>query len=101
MLEFDIRIVREAWTSHKPAMPEPFTLVGYESPYVFAVDGRPPLIIDAEGIILISGAVYTWCRSGCCTQNPRKWPSIEAAANFHGSYIVRHDGNVTAPDASD
>jgi len=101
MLEFDIRTVREDWTSHKPTMPEPFTLVGYQSPYVLASAGRPPLIIDAEGVVLTSGAVYTWCRTGCCEQNPRRWPSTEAAANFHGSYIVGNDGSLAAPGFAD
>lgn len=101
MPEFDIRTVREDWTSHKPAMPAPFTLVGYQSPYVLASNGRPPLIIDAEGVVLASGAVYAWCRTGCCGQNPRRWPSVEAAADFHGSFIVGHDGSIIAPETTD
>lgn len=110
MSQLDLQMVREDWAGHMAAMPEPFVLVGYESPYVLARDGRPPLIIDAEGIILASGAVYTWCRAGCCAPEPRKWPRIEAAAEFHGSYIVvrrevahcerAHEWEVRLPDMS-
>lgn len=97
MLDLDLRIVRHDWSSQKPAMPTAFTLVGYGSPHVLSADGRPPLVIDAEGVVLASGAVYTWCRTSCCGPNPRYWSSAEAAADFHGSYIVGHDGNITSP----
>lgn len=97
MLKIDIQIVRDEWASHQPPMPESFILLGRHSPYVLTTDGHPLLVIDAEGIILTSGAVYTWCRTGCCNPDPRKWPTIDAAAEYHGSCIVHHDGTITAP----
>ena len=97
MLEFELRAVREDWSSGTPSMPQPFALVGYQSPYVLPSGGRPPLLIDAEGVVLMSGAVYAWCRTGCCGANPRHWPSVEAAADYHGSYIIGADGTVRGP----
>lgn len=98
-LDREIQMVRADWTGPKATTPEPFVLVGYESPYVLAADGRCPLVIDAEGVIFLSGAVYTWCHTGCCEQNPRRWPSVKEAADFHGSYVVGRDGSVRTPDA--
>ena len=81
-----MRVARE-WAAGRYRLPEPFVLVGYAGPYVINDHGAAPLMADAEGVILASGAVYTWCHLGCCT-NPRRWDSIDAAAEFHGSYIV-------------
>ena len=102
MSDFDLQMVREDLRRAAPPLPESFTLVAYESPYVLSTsDSRPPLVIDAEGVTLISGAVYTWCRTGCCGSNPRQWPSVEAAADYHGSYIVARDGSIQTPDHAD
>ena len=98
MIEPDLRDVRDDWSRGKLSIPQPFALVGYQSPYVVSSDGRPPLVIDAEGVVLLSGAVYAWCRTGCCGPSPRHWPSVEAAADYHGSYIVGPNGAVRAPD---
>jgi hypothetical protein len=69
-------------------MPKAFMLIGQGGPHVLEDHGNPPTIIDAEGIQLVSGAVYTWCHTDCCTARPRSWPSVEAAADYHGSLIL-------------
>lgn len=79
-------IIKE-WGSSGHRLPEPFVLVGHSGPYVVEAHGAAPLLIDAEGVVLESGAVYTWCTGGCC-ERPRRWDSVDAAADFHGSYIV-------------
>lgn len=100
MLDLDIKIIRGDWAnSPDTPMPQPFVLVGYQSAYVIPNDGgRGPLLIDAEGVKLPNGAVYAWCRIGCCHQHPQQWPSIDAVADFHGSVIVDADGNIRAPE---
>lgn len=88
------RITQE-WASSGHRMPEPFVLVGHSGPYVVDDHGTAPLLIDAEGVVLPSGAVYAWCAAGCC-ERPRRWDSVDAAADFHGSYIVT-SGDVREP----
>lgn len=101
----DARLAREMakvqvdWGGPKARMPVPFVLVGYDSPYVFPVDGRDPLVVDADGVVFLSGEVFTWCHTGCCTTNPRRWDSVEQAANAHGSYVIGPDGNINDPEA--
>lgn len=85
--QWDAQRVAREWMAGGHRLPEPFVLVGYAGPHVINDHGSPPLLADAEGVALPSGAVYTWCHYGCCT-NPRRWDSIDAAADFHGSYIV-------------
>lgn len=72
-------------------MPKAFMLIGHGGPNILNDHGRPPTVIDAEGVQLLSGAVYTWCRTDCCPDRPRSWPSIEAAADFHGSLVLFPD----------
>lgn len=83
--------VTQEWASSGHRLPEPFVLVGYSGPQVVNEHGATPLLIDAEGVVLASGAVYAWCSGGCC-ERPRRWDSVDAAADFHGSYIVTGDG---------
>jgi hypothetical protein len=97
MVDTDVRRVAADWAGGDPAMPRPFVLVGYNSPYVANDHGTAPLLIDAEGVQLPSGAVYVWCNGCCCADRPRAWPSIEAAADYHGSYIVDSSGAVREP----
>lgn len=97
----EIERAREAWTGPKAALPVPFVLVGYDNDYVFPVAGEPPLVIDADGVVFLSGEVFTWCRSGCCATNPRRWDSVKQAADAHSSYVVSADGSIRAPDALD
>jgi hypothetical protein len=88
MFELETRAVREA-----VELPRAFVLVGQGGPNVVgSAYGAAPLLVDAEGVVLRSGAVYAWCRTGCCTQVPRQWPSVDAAADYHGSVIVEGDG---------
>ena len=82
--------VAQEWASSGHRIPEPFVLVGYTGPHVVNDHGTAPLLIDAEGVVLASGAVYAWCAAGCC-ERPRRWGSVDAAADFHGSYIVTGD----------
>lgn len=89
--QFETRRVARDWSAGENRLPEPFVLVGYTGPHVINDHGTAPLLADADGVALPSGAVYTWCHSGCCT-NPRRWDSIDAAADFHGSYIVTAEG---------
>lgn len=72
-------------------MPRAFMLVGQGGPHVLDDHGIPPTIIDAEGVQLLSGAVYTWCHTDCCSDRPRSWPSVEAAADYHGSLVLFPD----------
>lgn len=97
MNEPDARRVVTDWAGGERPMPRPFVLVGYQGPYVANDHGTAPLLVDAEGVQLASGAVYAWCHGGCCADRPRAWPSIEAAADFHGSYIVDASGAVRDP----
>lgn len=97
----EVERVREAWTGPKATVPVPFVLVGYENEYVFPVAGEHPLVIDADGVVFLSGEVFTWCRSGCCATNPRRWASVKQAAEAHGSYVVSADGSVRDPAALD
>lgn len=77
-------------------MPRGFMLVGQGGSNVLGHAADEAWVVDAEGVMLRSGAVYAWCRSGCCAQ-PKYWPSVEAAADFHGSVILDGDGTVRAP----
>lgn len=99
MFEMDTREVSADWAGGGHQVPHPFVLVGYHSPYVANDHGAAPLLIDAEGVMLASGAVYTWCRTGCCTDHPRTWPTIDAAADYHGSYIIDTTGAAHTPAA--
>lgn len=95
----EIELAREDWTGVKAELPQPFVLIGYDSPFVLTTGERGPLIIDADGVVFLSGEVFTWCRSGCCATNPRRWASVKQAAEAHGSYVVSADGSIRAPDA--
>lgn len=95
----EIERIRADWTGPKAAMPLPFVLVGYESEYVFPVDGKHPLVIDADGVIFLSGEVFTWCRAGCCETNPRRWTSVKQAADAHSAYVIGPDRTISTPDA--
>lgn len=87
MFELETRVAREACAAVE--LPRPFLLVGIGGSNVIgAAYGPGPLLIDAEGVVLRSGAVYAWCRTGCCTQIPRAWPSVDAVADYHGSFVV-------------
>lgn len=97
----EIERVREDWAGAKAELPKPFVLIGYGSPYVLGTDERGPLVIDADGVVFLSGEVVTWCHSGCCASNPRRWSSVRQAAEAHSSYVVLPDGSVRAPDALD
>ncbi|HEY3684776.1 MAG TPA: hypothetical protein VGL93_17200 [Streptosporangiaceae bacterium] len=99
MFELDIKIIHDDWSNtDRVPMPQPFVLVGYQGPYVIPTEsGRGPLLIDAEGVALAGGAVYVWCRSTCCPRQPQRWSSIEAAADYHGSFIIEADGTVREP----
>ena len=103
MLDLDIKTIRNDWRNARDiSMPQPFLLVGYRSAYVISNDGgRGPLLIDAEGVKLPNGAVYAWCRIGCCHQHPQRWPGVDAVADFHGSRIVESDGTVRDPVTPD
>lgn len=94
----EVHRVAADWAGGGTSAPEAFVLVGYHGPYVANDHGTPPLLIDAEGVVLASGAVYAWCHGGCCEQRPRPWVSVDAAADFHGSYIVTGNGTVRAPE---
>jgi len=78
-------------TSATKPMPKAFMLVGHGGPHVLDDHGTPPTIIDAEGVQLLSGAVYAWCHADCCPDRPRSWTSVEAAADYHGSLILFPD----------
>ncbi|HEY3685775.1 MAG TPA: hypothetical protein VGL93_22275 [Streptosporangiaceae bacterium] len=95
--QWDTHRVADDWKAGGQAIPRPFVLVGYTGPYVANDHGAAPLLIDAEGVVLASGAVYAWCHGGCCAAMPRRWPSVDAAADYHGSYILI-GGTVRAPD---
>lgn len=98
MLEQEIRAARDACAAIE--QPRAFVLIGQGGPNVIDPGtGRAPIVIDAEGIVLRGGAVYAWCRTGCCDQHPKRWPSVDAAADFHGSWILDRDGTVRAPAA--
>lgn len=105
MLDVDRRIAceleraRTDWTGSKAELPKPFVLVGYDSQFVLTTDERDPLIIDADGVVFLTGSVFTWCHSGCCASNPRRWSSVREAAEAHSSYVVCPDGSVRSPDA--
>lgn len=91
MVEIDIRIARDA--CGEVDLPKSFVLVGQGGTNVIeSAPGQGPFVIDAEGVELRGGAVFVWCRTGCCAQNPRKWASVDAAADYHGSYIVESGG---------
>lgn len=94
----EIERVREDWTGPKAELPKPFVLVGYDSPFVLGAGEHRPLIVDADGVVFLSGEVVTWCRTGCCASNPRRWSSVWQAANAHSSYVVGPDGGVWDPD---
>lgn len=84
-------------------LPQPFVLVGRGGLNVVDDGGiGAPLVIDGEGVVLRGGAVYAWCRAGCCTDSPRRWPSVDAAADYHGSYIIDagavHDDQARRPE---
>lgn len=90
MLELEIRAVRDACATLD--LPSPFVLVGRGGTNVVGSGpGEDPYVIDAEGVILRAGAVYTWCRNGCCDEIPRRWKSVDEAADFHASYIIEDD----------
>lgn len=91
MTDVDLQRVRTACA--RVVLPTPFLLVGEGGLSLVesgarTPSGREPLVIDGEGVVLRSGAVFVWCRSGCCAENPQRWSSVEEAAGFHGSYIV-------------
>lgn len=91
MLEIDIRIARDACGDVD--LPKPFVLVGQGGANVIGcAPGQGPFVIDGEGVELRGGAVFVWCRTGCCAQIPRKWPSVDSAADYHGSYVVETGG---------
>lgn len=94
--QWEAQRVAADWNEGGRAIPRTFVLVGYAGPYVVNDHGTAPLMVDAEGVVLGSGAVYAWCHGGCCAPMPRRWPSVDAAADFHGSYIVT-GGDVRLP----
>ena len=93
MSESDARRAGDDWAGGQRPMPEPFVLVGYHGPYVANDHGAAPLLIDAEGVRLSTGAVFAWCHGGCCTDRPRRWETVDAAAEYHGSYIIDATGH--------
>lgn len=96
MSEVDARAISERWSAGVLETPRSFMLIGRGGPDVVSDEPAGALVVDAEGVVLRSGATYAWCRAGCCEQ-PRRWPSIDAAADFHGSWILDDDGTVRAP----
>lgn len=88
MFELEVRIAREACGDVE--LPRPFVLVGRGGLNVVESGpfGWAPFVVDGEGVVLRGGAVYVWCCAGCCRQAPQQWQSVDAAAEFHGSYIV-------------
>lgn len=96
LTQLDAHRVATDWNAGGHRIPEPFVLVGYTGPHVVNDHGAAPLLIDAEGVVLASGVVYAWCYGGCCAQ-PRRWESVDAAADFHGSYIVTGSAAVREP----
>lgn len=79
----------ETETGAAVELPRSFVLVGRGGINVIDDGGiGAPLVVDGEGVVLRGGAVYAWCRAGCCTDSPRRWPSIDAAADYHGSYVI-------------
>lgn len=97
MTQPDVRRAAADWAGGGHRLPEPFVLVGFAGPYVANDHGAPPLLVDAEGVTLASGAVFAWCHGDCCDERPRRWPSVDAAADYHGSFIVT-PGTVRAPE---
>lgn len=80
-------------------MPKTFMLVGEGGPDVLGV-GRMAgevWVVDAEGVVLRDGSVYAWCSHNDCCRNPRRWPSVDHAAECHGSLILHADGTLRVP----
>lgn len=99
MLEPEIRVAPEACAAVE--LPGGFLLIGHGGANVIDTGiGQTPVVIDAEGVVLRSGTVFAWCRAGCCGQIPQRWSSVDAAADYHGSYIVDHDGTRLPMDRS-
>lgn len=97
MFEEEIRAVRDACATVD--LPRAFVLVGKGGTNVIGSGpGEYPYVIDAEGVVLRAGAVFAWCRNGCCDEIPRRWRSVDEAADFHASYIV-DDATVRPPDS--
>lgn len=100
MFELDVRVASDARSSEamgRVEMPTAFMLIGQGGANVLGGQTTDAAwVVDAEGVVLRGGATYAWCRSGCC-ESPRHWPSVEAAADFHGSLILDGDGCVRAP----
>lgn len=98
MFEFEMEIARDACGDVE--LPRPFVLVGQGGLNVIESGSGPfgsaPFVVDGEGVVLRGGAVYVWCCAGCCTRVPQQWQSVDAAAEFHGSYIV-DGGSVRVP----
>lgn len=103
MFDPDIGAVREACAGAE--VPRGFVLVGQGG--LNLVDAGPGfgnerarLVVDGEGVVLRGGAVRVWCHGGCCKYVPQDWASVDAAAEFHGSYIVEQaaaDGVTVRP----
>lgn len=97
MFDPDIGAVREACAVAE--VPRGFVLVGLGG--LNLVDAGQPgfgaerarLVVDGEGVVLRGGAVRVWCHGGCCKDVPREWASVDAAAEFHGSYVVEKTGD--------
>lgn len=99
MHDLEARAVRDACAAVE--LPYAFVLVGRGGGNIIdAGTGPAPLVIDAEGVVLRGGAVFAWCRAGCCDHVPQRWSSVDAAADFHGSLVVDRDGTRTPDDTA-
>lgn len=97
MFELEVRVARDACDAVD--LPGTFVLIGQGGPNVIDVKGgQPPYMVDAEGVVLRSGAVHVWCHAGCCRQIPQQWSSVDAAANYHGSIVVESGNEARAPE---
>lgn len=66
-----------------------FTLVGYGG-WPAILDDSAPLMTDGVGIDLPDGRALVRCQiPDCACGRVRVWPSPEAAAGVHGSWIAR------------
>lgn len=97
MFELNVRIAAdEEEALGAVEVPRAFMLVGKGHANVIGRTADEVLVVDAEGVVLRSGAVYAWCCGGCCSQ-PTYWSSVDAVGDFHGSVIVvEGDGTVRA-----
>lgn len=97
VFELELRTARDA--CHSVDLPATFVLIGQGGTNVIEIEGaQAPFVVDAEGVVLRSGAVHVWCHAGCCRQIPQQWASIDAAADYHGSIIVEDGGRPRVPE---